>query len=112
MLVRIADNFLIADSDSKEYFEFVEWYNAGNEPTNETETVNVISVQNFKDRFTLEELAKLVTLAKSDIQAELFLLEAQVSENVVLDNVKVLQGMAYLVSKGVISNERAKLILS
>lgn len=66
----------------------------------------------FMRRFTQEELAGIIIAAKNDIQIELFKTMLAATPNIHSDNPLFLQGVAYLVSQNLITQQRANEIMS
>lgn len=72
-----------------------------------------ISVQEFRDRFTKSEILAFLTATTSDIDAkELDWKLSTRTDLLNLDSADVIQGMSYLVSIGVITEQRKAEILT
>lgn len=72
-----------------------------------------IPASEFRDRFTTQELAGILTAAYGgDINAQLLLLKVQTNTNgIELDTDETIQGIQYLQSIGVLTTDRAAVIL-
>jgi len=74
---------------------------------------HIIDTKTFRDRFTDDELAAVLNLAYSgDASVRLLLLKIQTTGEIDLQSDAVINGMAYLVSKGVITAARKAEILA
>lgn len=73
--------------------------------------LKVISKIDFMRRFTVEEEAKIRTLARTDAMAEVFLSRLAAVDVVHLDNQETSQGVGYCALKGVIEEYRIAEIL-
>lgn len=105
-----------SDINSQDYQDYLTWLNAGNFPTEVhidiIEHENVISPEDFMDRFTQLELINIMTRADGgDVGCKLLLLQTQISTRVVLDSNTTKNGILYLQSIGVLTAERAQQIL-
>lgn len=74
----------------------------------------ILSVKEFRDRFTEDEIEAILDLAYSgDVLARKILLKLQtVGEVIDLTTPSVIAGMNYWVSKGILTEERKNQILS
>lgn len=105
-----------SNTDSQDYEDYLTWLNAGNFPaevhSNIIEHENIISPEEFMDRFTQLELMDIMTRADNgDIGCKLLLLQTQIATRVVLDSATTKNGILYLHSIGVINLERVQQIL-
>ena len=77
-------------------------------------TYKILSVKDFRDRFTEDEIEAILDLAYSgDVLARKILLKLQtVGEVIDLTTPSVIAGMNYWVSKGILTEERKNQILS
>jgi hypothetical protein len=71
-----------------------------------------IPPRQFRKRFTTEEKVALYTQAKDDPLLAIFIDELNSAKFVVVTDPDTVEGMEYLVSKGVISEERKDIILN
>lgn len=82
---------------------------------NNAASVRVIPTVDFRSRFADAEMDAIMSLAYSgtgDVTARRILLKLQTRSDIDLDDQRVIDGMAYWVSKGIMTQERANAILS
>jgi predicted HAD superfamily hydrolase len=78
----------------------------------EPEKEMVITKLAFKRRFTMQELVAFKTLTQTDVTAEVFDDLINIAEDVTLDDPMLISGMDYLVSVGILTEERNSEILA
>jgi hypothetical protein len=117
-VIRLSDNVVVAptgDSTNPDYLNYIQWVNDGNQPTEVIdESLNsywLLSNQ-FRNRFTdLEQIAILDAAYSGDETCRLLLFKLQTSHEIDINSQIVIDGVAYFVSLGILSQDRANLIL-
>ena len=72
-----------------------------------------VTSQQFRDRFTEAETESILVLAQTDINVSLLLFKLQTtSEYLNLENQTLINGIDYLVSKGLLTRNKANAILN
>lgn len=73
---------------------------------------NTLTRYAFRSLFSLEELIAITTASKSNVIIEIFMKNMELAAEIDLKNVEVTQGLSYLVSQGIITQEKMNIILS
>jgi hypothetical protein len=72
----------------------------------------ILSRYEFRSLFTFQEIQAITTAAKTDVAIEVFMESMRVAEEINLDYPETSQGLAYLVSLGLITQEKMDNILA
>lgn len=114
------EDCIVVDAVPEGFVECPEWVGIGMridapEPagfTSEALPRQAIPVDQFRDRFTPEEMDAVLALAyDGDAMARRLLLKVQTSREIDLDSPETIGGLDYLIAKGVLADARKEEIL-
>lgn len=115
-VIRVSDSACIpADSNNGDWREYQNWLAAGNtpEPADEPPApARTLTPREFRHRLTALEQAAITAAAMGDPDVLSWRLAAAEAQEIDLDHPDTSAGLAFLVSRGLLSPDRAAAILS
>lgn len=76
------------------------------------ESINVLSIYEFRSRFTMEEKEAIYAAAINDLKIKIFLDDLISASNVDLNNENLQNAMQYMVNNSIITQQRKEDILN